>query len=79
MHRTITGFRRDDEGQWVAILECGHSQHVRHRPPFIERPWVMTQEGRDAHIGVGLDCRLCCDGGARDPADGATPQPQSQT
>ena len=24
--------------RWVAELECHHGQHVRHRPPFFERP-----------------------------------------
>lgn len=31
--RRIVGFDRDEEGDWVALLECGHRQHVRHRPP----------------------------------------------
>jgi hypothetical protein len=32
---------------------------VRHRPPFSERPWVLTEEGRRAKIGEAIDCRLC--------------------
>ena len=34
MHRAMTGFRRDDDGAWVAELSCLHSQHIRHEPPF---------------------------------------------
>jgi hypothetical protein len=66
MQQTITDFVQDEEGYWVALLACGHRQHVRHRPPFVERPWVMTAEGRRGRIGAGLDCALCDQ--TRDPA-----------
>ena len=59
MRRAITGFRRDDAGDWVAELACGHAQHVRHKPPFTLRPWVVTDEGRASHVGTELDCPLC--------------------
>ncbi|MDE2149177.1 MAG: DUF3565 domain-containing protein [Gammaproteobacteria bacterium] len=32
---------------------------MRHRPPFINRPWVTTEAGRLEHSGLLLDCRLC--------------------
>ena len=48
--RKITGFHPDEEGDWVAELECGHQQHVRHEPPWQVRPWVVTPEGRAARI-----------------------------
>jgi tellurite methyltransferase len=57
--RAITGFHRDEEGDWVAELACLHSQHVRHQPPFQNRPWVVEAAGRQARIGTGLGCRLC--------------------
>lgn len=57
--RTITSFVRDDEGQWVAQLGCGHQQHVRHQPPWINRPWVVTAEGRAAAVGGALECGQC--------------------
>jgi tellurite resistance-related uncharacterized protein len=57
--RTIDGFHRDDEGDWVAELSCLHGQHVRHRPPFQERPWTQTEEGRRSHVGTDIDCPLC--------------------
>jgi tellurite methyltransferase len=57
--RTIEGFHADDDGDWVADLSCLHRQHVRHRPPFFDRPWVETAEGRAERIGAALDCPLC--------------------
>lgn len=63
MRRRIVGFHPDEEGHWVADLECGHTQHVRHDPPWQERPWVTTPAGRSARLGFPLDCRDC------DPAD----------
>ena len=41
MDRQIVAFRQDDVGDWVAVLACGHGQHVRHTPPLFERPWVL--------------------------------------
>ena len=71
MKRAIVGFHQDDEQHWVADLACGHTQHLRHVPPFTERPWVTTEEGRREKLGVELDC-VDCDGGERPevhPAD----------
>lgn len=59
MRRKITGYHQDEEGHWVAELECGHGQHVRHNPPWTNRPWVTTPEGRAANLGAELNCRLC--------------------
>ena len=59
MERTIDGFQQDEHGDWVAHLSCLHRQHVRHRPPFYDRPWVTTAEGRAARVGTSLDCPLC--------------------
>jgi uncharacterized protein DUF3565 len=59
MKQAITGFEKDDEGHWRAILDCGHRQHVRHDPPLTERSWVLTQEGRDSRLGLELDCKRC--------------------
>lgn len=59
MRRSISGFHQDDEGAWVAELACGHQQHVRHAPPWQNRPWVMDAEGRAAHLGAELDCLYC--------------------
>ncbi len=34
VERRITGFAQDDVGDWVALLDCHHRQHVRHHPPL---------------------------------------------
>ncbi len=59
MHRKIVGFHQDSDAVWVADLECGHNQHVRHNPPWQERPWVTTEEGRQDKLGAELDCQFC--------------------
>ena len=57
--RKIVGFHLDEKLDWVADLECGHQQHVRHNPPWTDRHWVTTVEGRQAHIGHALPCLAC--------------------
>jgi hypothetical protein len=59
MQRAVVGFEQDEEGHWVARLECGHSQHVRHNPPWMVREWVITEAGRTARLGSELECKLC--------------------
>jgi tellurite resistance-related uncharacterized protein len=56
MRRLMTRFKLDEHGDWIAFLSCGHTQHVRHRPPFEERPWVISERGRSAKLGNPLDC-----------------------
>lgn len=63
MRQKITGFHLDGEGHWVADLECGHRQHMRHDPPWMVRPWVLTEEGRRSRLGVELDCKRCDEAG----------------
>ena len=42
LHRKIIGsYHQDERLDWVADLECGHGQHVRHNPP-----WVVSPTGR---------------------------------
>lgn len=59
MKRRIIGFHQDEEQHWVAELECGHNQHVRHQPPWFNRPWTTTAAGRAGMLGHTLNCRLC--------------------
>lgn len=59
MQREIIDYYLDEEGDWVALLNCQHGQHVRHQPPFVNRPWVITQAGRDAMLGTKLNCVRC--------------------
>ena len=57
--RKIIAFHQDDHADWVADLDCGHTQHVRHNPPWALRPWVTTPEGHSAHLGHELPCPAC--------------------
>jgi len=59
LQRAITGFHQDEYGHWVADLECGHTRHVRHAPPWTLRPWVLTPEGRAQFLGHKLECVKC--------------------
>ncbi|WP_413575916.1 DUF3565 domain-containing protein [Bdellovibrio sp. HCB290] len=59
MKQQIVGYLVDTENHWVAKLECGHVQHVRHDPPWMEREWVTTVEGREGHLGTEFECKVC--------------------
>jgi hypothetical protein len=59
VNRRIVGFHRDEQGHWVADLECGHGQHVRHDPPWQIREWVTTEVGREGFVGTVLNCVRC--------------------
>jgi hypothetical protein len=55
----IVGFHKDEEGDWVADLDCGHTRHMRHNPPWQERDWVTTRSGRESRVGQDIDCSEC--------------------
>ena len=59
MKRKIVGYHTDPENHVVAELECGHGQHVRDDPPWRERPWVRTAEGRASRLCQELNCVRC--------------------
>ncbi|WP_298771575.1 DUF3565 domain-containing protein [uncultured Shewanella sp.] len=59
MKQAIIAYHLDDERHWVAELECGHFQHVRHNPPWISRPWVTSSQGRAQMLGYQLNCKKC--------------------
>lgn len=63
MNQSIVGFHKDFENHWVAELECGHGQHVRHDPPWNEREWTQTEAGRASFIGKKLNCVRCDEAG----------------
>ncbi|MFN2376231.1 MAG: DUF3565 domain-containing protein [Candidatus Binatia bacterium] len=75
VQRRITGFHQDDEDHWVAQLDCGHNQHVRHNPPFNERPWTQTEPGRSGMLGQSLDCLKCERG---EPSDSRPPRSRQE-
>jgi hypothetical protein len=57
--RQIVGFHQDDLEHWVAELDCGHTIHMRHDPPWQNRPWVLTEAGRASMLGVIVECTRC--------------------
>jgi hypothetical protein len=59
MKQKIIAFKQDDVGDWVAELACGHARHVRHRPPWQNRAWVLNATSRADMIGQPLECGLC--------------------
>ena len=59
MQRQIVGFHQDTLEDWVAELACGHRQHVRHNPPWVTRPWVLSADGRQEKLGATLECKEC--------------------
>lgn len=62
MKQEIAGYHKDEENHWVAELVCGHFQHVRHDPPWVSRPWVITEQGRQNMLGFELNCKKCDQG-----------------
>lgn len=59
MQRAISSFYQDEEDHWVAKLSCHHPQHVRHDPPLVSRPWVLSEQGRRERLGEQLWCKRC--------------------
>lgn len=71
MKQAISGYHKDEENDWVAQLRCGHFQHVRHNPPFINRPWVTTETGRCSMLGHELNCKKCDSDAPKDGLPGS--------
>jgi len=59
MKQTIQAFELDDAQEWLAVLACGHSRHVRHRPPMFEAEWLASEAGRTGRVGTELECGFC--------------------
>ncbi|MDF3844484.1 DUF3565 domain-containing protein [Pseudomonas citronellolis] len=55
----LLDFHQDEDGHWVAVLSCGHTQHLRHQPPWQSCPWVLDAEARAALIGRPFTCGWC--------------------
>ncbi|XJV40401.1 DUF3565 domain-containing protein [Pseudomonas asplenii] len=58
----ILGFHPDEDGHWVVELSCGHTQHLRHQPPWQSRAWVLELAQRSARIGQPFECGWCAQG-----------------
>ncbi|BAN50508.1 DUF3565 domain-containing protein [Metapseudomonas resinovorans] len=65
----LVGYRQDEDGYWVAVLSCGHTQHLRHQPPWQSRPWVLDPEQRAAQLGRLFPCGWCAQGLAPEPPE----------
>jgi hypothetical protein len=59
MQQPIAGYHKDEDSHWIAELDCGHNQHVRNKPPFINIPWVESEPGRKSMPGYKLNCKKC--------------------
>jgi len=59
--RRIIDFHQDEFKDWVADLECGHSQHMRHNPPWQSRPWIIKKSGREQQLGSLINCKVCAE------------------
>ncbi|GAA0280276.1 DUF3565 domain-containing protein [Pseudomonas rhodesiae] len=55
----IVAFHQDDSAHWVAELSCGHTQHLRHQPPWQSRAWVLDPQQRSEKIGQRFACGWC--------------------
>jgi hypothetical protein len=55
----IVDFHLDDGDEWVAELDCGHEQRVRHNPPLMVNPWITSPQGRLEHLGRELTSITC--------------------
>lgn len=59
MQRTILSFYKNERDHWTARLDCGHTQTVRHNPPWVNRRWILREETRRQRIGTSLNCKSC--------------------
>jgi hypothetical protein len=62
----VLGFHQDEDGHWVVELSCGHTQHLRHLPPWQSRAWVLDARERQQRIGQAFACGWCAQGADSD-------------
>ncbi|MDF3194116.1 DUF3565 domain-containing protein [Pseudomonas sp. 1928-m] len=55
----VLDFRQDEHGDWLAVLSCGHTQHLRHQPPWQNRAWVLDAQQRQAQLEKPFLCGWC--------------------
>jgi hypothetical protein len=63
---TLIDFRQDEDGHWVAVLSCGHTQHLRHQPPWQSRAWVLDPRQRQQRTGQPFHCGWCANAADKD-------------
>ncbi len=61
VERTIVAFQQDRAGDWLAVLDCGHTRHLRHDPPWMERAWLTSEAERRRRIGQRIPCQTCAE------------------
>ncbi|KIH85195.1 hypothetical protein UCMB321_0983 [Pseudomonas batumici] len=47
-------------------LSCGHTQHLRHQPPWQSRAWVLDPSLRAEKIAQRFECGWCAQGSVND-------------
>ncbi|WP_300651889.1 DUF3565 domain-containing protein [Pseudomonas sp.] len=55
----LIDFGQDADGHWLAILSCGHTQHLRHQPPWQNRAWVLDAKQRTSRLDQPFACGWC--------------------
>ncbi|WP_339522852.1 DUF3565 domain-containing protein [Pseudomonas sp. EA_35y_Pfl2_R111] len=55
----VLDFRQDEHGDWLAVLSCGHTQHLRHQPPWQNRAWVLDAQQRQTQLEKPFLCGWC--------------------
>lgn len=55
MQQSIVSFHKDDKDHWIAEIECGHFQHMRHNPPIVIFLWVLSEQGRESMLRYKLE------------------------
>ncbi|WP_161632884.1 DUF3565 domain-containing protein [Pseudomonas syringae] len=63
---TVIDLRQDEQGHWFARLSCGHTQHLRHQPPWQSRAWVLDPVKRQQMTGQPFCCGWCANGADND-------------
>ncbi|NWD25938.1 DUF3565 domain-containing protein [Pseudomonas yamanorum] len=63
---TVVRFHQDEDQHWVVELSCGHTQHLRHQPPWQSRAWVTDPAQRLEKIGQPFACGWCAQGPVSD-------------
>lgn len=59
MDRRILDFRPNGPRGWLVELDCGHQALLRADPDHGQWAWLLTPEGRCAHVGCLLPCAAC--------------------
>ncbi|MDM8347387.1 DUF3565 domain-containing protein [Pseudomonas sp. sp1636] len=65
----LIDFSQDADGHRLAILSCGHTQHLRHLPPWQNRAWVLDPIQRSTRLGQPFTCGWCMAAVEADAAD----------